>query len=327
MRARPGPRAPLLLAAATLVVAAAASTTIGVYAVPFSSWDAFWADPTAGLVIAASRVPRALAALLLGASLAIAGMVMQLLTRNAFVAPSTTGVVESASLGLLVVTWLLPSAPVLGKALVASAFALAGTALFLTVIRRVQPHTPLLVPLVGIVLGGIVGSVTTFFAYRLDFLQSLAAWTTGDFARALSGRYELLWVAGAATLLAFLLADRLTVAGLGADVATGLGLDHGRVLALGMTLAAVIVAVTVVSVGSVPFLGLIVPNVVRLMAGDQVRRTAPWVALGGAAFVLVCDVVGRVIRFPYEVPVGTVAGVLGSVVFLVLLLRSRARAD
>ncbi|WP_307807133.1 iron chelate uptake ABC transporter family permease subunit [Naasia sp. SYSU D00057] len=275
----------------------------------------------AALLLSASRLPRTLALILTGASLAIAGLLMQLLVRNRFVEPSTAGTMDFAALGLLLVTLAAPGLALIGKMAVAAVCALAGTALFLLLIRRIPLRSLVLVPLVGIMLGGVVGAVTTFIAYRLDLMQMLATWMTGDFSGILAGRYELLWLALGATVLAWLAADRFTVAGLGEEYATSLGLSYGRVLAFGLTVVAVVSAVVVVTSGVIPFLGLVVPNLVSLVLGDSARRGIPVVALVGAAFVLACDVLGRVVRFPYEIPLGSVVGVLGAVIFLVLLLR------
>lgn len=283
------------------------------------------ADDDAARLLLVSRLPRTVAVVLAGAGMAVAGMIMQMLVRNRFVEPTTAGTVESAMLGVLLVTLVAPGAPLMVKMLAAAAAGLAGTALFLRVLRAVPLRSVLVVPLVGLVLGGVVSAVTTFVAYRTDLLQSLNAWTTGDFSGVVRGRYELLWVAFALTVVAYLAADRFTVAGMGEAFATNLGLAYRRVLTLGLVIVSLVSAVVVVTVGVIPFLGLVVPNVVSLMLGDNVRRTAPWVAVGGAGFVLVCDLVGRLVRHPYEIPVGVVVGVLGGGVFLYLLLRRGAR--
>jgi len=277
------------------------------------------------LLVLASRVPRTIAILLAGAGMAIAGQIMQLLSRNRFVEPSTAGTVESAAIGILAVTVLAPGAPVMVKMLVATVTALAGTALFLRILRHVPLRSVLVVPLVGLMLGGIINAVSTFFAYRLDLVQSLNTWMTGDFSGVLRGRYELLWLTFALVVVAYLVADRFTVAGMGQDFVTNLGMNYRAVLALGLSIVSMVTAVVVVTVGAIPFLGLVVPNVVALMFGDNLRRTAPWVALGGAGFVLVCDLLGRTVRYPYEVPIGVVVGVVGSASFLFLLLRRGAR--
>ena len=226
---------------------------------------------------------------------------------------------------VLAVTVLAPGMPLIGKMGVSALFALAGTALFLRIRRAIPLRSVLVVPLVGLMLGGVISAVTTFVAYRLDLLQTLGTWMTGDFSGVLRGRYELLWLTFVLTVVAYVAADRFTVAGLGEAFTTNLGLSYRAVMNLGLVIVSLVSAVVVVTVGAIPFLGLIVPNVVSLMLGDNMRRTAPWVAVLGAGFVLVCDLLGRVVRYPYEVPVGVVVGVVGSVVFLYLLLRRGAR--
>ena len=289
-RSRSRHSAGLAAAAVAVLALAAASMFVGVSDV---SLPALLAGDTAAMdVFWISRVPRTLAVVLAGMAVAVAGLIMQLMARNRFVEPSTVGTVESATLGILAVTVFAPQAPELVKMLVASAFALLGTALFLAILRRLPARNTLLIPLVGIMLGGVIAAVTTFFAYRYDLLQTLSNWMIGDFSGVLRGRYELLWIVAALMLL-------------------------------GLIIVSLISAVVVTTVGAVPFLGLVVPNIVSLIFGDNLRRAVPWTALFGAAFVLVCDIIGRTIRYPYEVPVGMVMSVLGAVLFLVLILRKR----
>lgn len=312
-------------AAVVIVVLALVSLFIGVGNVSWNSLFSPSPDERALQVLVISRIPRLLAVILVGMSLGVAGLLMQMLARNRFVEPATAGTAESASLGMLAATVLAPQLPVLGKMLVASAFALAGTALFLLILKRIPLRSVLVVPLVGLVLAGVIDSVTTFFAYRFDLLQSVNAWTTGDFSTVLRGRYELLWVTLGLTCCAYVAADRFTVAGMGESFTTNLGMRYSRIVALGLVIVSMVTAMVVVTVGMIPFLGLIVPNVVSLFMGDNARRSIPWVAVCGAGFVLVCDVIGRVVRFPYEIPGATIAGVMGSVLFLYLLLRRDAR--
>lgn len=311
----------LLLGVAGLFGLAVTSLFIGVSDVSISSLLSSGAEGRPMQVLLASRIPRTLAVILAGASMAIAGLVMQMVVRNRFVEPSTIGTVESASLGFLAVTILAPGWPILAKMLVAAIFALAGTALFLRILRLVPLRDPLLVPLIGIMLGGVIGAVTTFFAYRFDLLASMLAWSMGDFSGILRGRYELLWVGFVGMILAWITADRFTVVGLGQNLTTSLGLNYNAVVSLGMVIVSVVTACVVVTAGMVPFLGLIVPNVVSLIMGDNMRRSVPWVAIGGASFVLACDIFGRVVRTPYEIPISVVVGVVGSAIFIYLLLR------
>lgn len=312
-----------------LVVSLFASVFVG--AANITIWDVFTGGLTEahGVYLVEARLPRTAAAALAGASLAIAGLLMQLLTRNRFVEPSTAGTVESAGLGLVLIAILVPGAPIIVKMLAAMVFALGGTALFLAAIRRVPKTDTFAVPLIGIMLGSVVGAVASFLAMSKDLLQMLSSWMLADFSAVLAGRYEMLWLVAVLGIIAYIAADRFTVAGLGEDVSTGLGLDHRTVVALGMSIVAAVAAVVVVTVGALPLLGLVVPNVVSRLVGDDARRGLPLVAMLGAVTVLVCDMIGRSLPSLLaggapgagEIPVGTIVGVLGGAVFLAMMLK------
>lgn len=278
-----------------------------------------------GDLLLVSRIPRTFAALLSGASLAVAGVIMQMLVRNRFVEPATTGTSECAAFGLLAVTLLSPGAPIMAKMAIASVAAFAGSAIFLALVQRLPPTQPLLVPLVGIVYGGVIAAITTFIAYEHDLLQYLSVWMNGEFSGVLQGRYELLWISGLVALAAYLYADQFTVAGFGRDSAIGLGLNYRQVLVIGLSIVALITSFTVLTVGMLPFVGLVVPNIVSRFKGDNAKATLPLVALTGGALVLASDLLGRLIRSPYEIPASTIFGVLGTSVFLWLLFARPAR--
>ncbi|PKR87245.1 iron ABC transporter permease [Pleomorphomonas diazotrophica] len=288
--------------------------------------DVLTTEGDGALVLAASRVPRTLALLLSGAGLAVSGILMQMIARNRFVEPSTAGTVESASLGILLTLLLMPGAPVVVRMLVAALVALAGSALFLVLLGRLPLGSALMVPLVGIMLGGIFDAVTSFLAYRFDLLQSLGAFGSGDFSIVLRGRYEFLWVIAGLVAAAYATAARFTILGMGEAVAVGVGLDYRRLIIFGLVIVSVVTAAVVVTVGAVPFVGLIVPNVVSLLLGDDLRRSLPFVAVGGALLVLASDVAGRLVIAPYEIPVGTIMGVVGSLGFLTLIFGRRGHA-
>jgi iron complex transport system permease protein len=311
-------------AAGAVLLLAVVSLFVGV--TDISPAELLTGDAAAWQTFLVSRVPRTVAVVLAGIALSVSGFILQLMARNRFVEPSTVGTVESATAGILVATLFLPAAPIVAKMGVAALFALAGTALFLTVLRRIPLRNTLIVPLVGIMLGGVIAAVTTFFAYRFDLLQTLNTWMIGDFSGLVRGRYELLWIVAALAVIGYVCADRFTLAGMGEEFTTNLGLNHRRTMNLGLVLVSLISAVVVVVVGAIPFLGLIVPNLVSLLIGDNVRRTVPWIAVLGAGFVLACDILGRIIRFPYEVPVGVIVSVVGSALFITLLVRRSAGA-
>ncbi len=221
---------------------------------------------------------------------------------------------------------LLPAAPLPVKMSVAAVAALIGMLVFMLLIRRLPPTAQLMVPLVGIIFGGVVEAVATFVAYEFEMLQMLGVWQQGDFSSVLLGRYELLWITGGLAVFAYLIADRLTILGLGETVSVNLGLNRTAVLWSGLIIVALITSLVIVTVGNIPFIGLVVPNIVSRLTGDRLRQSLPAVALLGASMVLLCDILGRMIVFPFEIPVSTVFGVLGTALFLWLLLRKPAHA-
>ncbi|WP_336288110.1 MULTISPECIES: ABC transporter permease [unclassified Bartonella] len=280
-------------------------------------------DPHAWLIFWQTRLPRTVAVLLVGAALALSGMIMQLLTRNRFVEPSTAGTVESASLGILFVMIFLPDIPVLGKMVVATIFAMVGALFFMLLLRQIPLKSVLIVPLTGIMLGYVLGSLTNAIADYEMLLPSLQAYLFGSFAMILDGNYELLWLSLPLCILAYFTADRFTVAGLGEDLTNNLGLNYRTVMFFGLFIVASITAAVICTVGRIPFVGLIIPNLVSSFMGDNMRHTAPWVAISGAGLVLICDLLGRIIHHSLEIPISTMMGIIGSFIFIMLLLRWR----
>ena len=301
-----------------LVVAAllALSLLTGVY-------DIFGADDGSEM-FGITRVPRTIALVLAGAAMAMSGLVMQLLTQNRFVEPTTTGTTEWAGLGLLAVLILFPGADILTRMAGAVIAAFIGTMVFFLFLRRVSLRSSLIVPIVGIMLGAVVGSISTFIALQTDMLQSLGIWFAGSFTSVIRGQYEVLWIVALVGLAVFVVADRFTVAGLGEEIATNVGLNYNRIMLIGTALISVATGVVTVVVGNLPFLGLIVPNIVSLIRGDDLRSNLPWVCLLGIGIVTVCDLVARTVIMPFEVPVSLILGIVGSIVFVSLLLRQRA---
>jgi iron complex transport system permease protein len=293
------------------------SLVVGVY-------DTFGREHGAEM-FAITRIPRTAALALAGAAMAMSGLVMQLLTQNRFVEPTTTGTTEWAGLGLLTVMILFPGASLaarMGGALVA---AFIGTLIFFLFLRRVSLRSSLIVPIVGIMLGAVVGSVSTFVALQADMLQNLGVWFAGSFTAVQRGRYEVLWIVLLVVVAVFIVADRLTVAGLGEEIATNVGLNYNRMILIGTGLIAVATGVVTVVIGNLPFLGLIVPNIVAMFRGDDLRSNLPWVCLLGIAVVTVCDLLARTIIMPFEVPVSLILGIVGAAVFILLLLGQRRR--
>ena len=272
-----------------------------------------------------TRVPRTVALVLAGAAMAMSGLIMQMLTQNRFVEPTTTGTTEWAGLGLLATMVFAPNASVLVRMIVAVAFAFVGTMVFFAFLRRVTLRSSLIVPIVGIMLGAVVSSVSTFWALQTQLLQSVGVWFAGSFTSVIAGQYEVLWIVLFVVVAVFFYADRLTAAGLGEDVATNIGLNYNQIVLIGTSMVAIAAGVVTVVVGNLPFLGLIVPNIVSMVRGDDLRSNLPWVCLLGIGIVTVCDLLGRTVIAPFEMPVSVILGVVGAVVFIALIVRQVRR--
>ena len=231
----------------------------------------------------------------------------------------TAGTGQGAALGILLVTLFAPGASIFVKMVLASLTALAAGAGFLAIVQRLPPTQPLLVALVGLIYGGILGAAVTFIAYQADLLQYVEIWMNGEFSGVLQGRYELLWLVALVAALTYLAADQFAIIGMGRTASINLGLNYGQTMVLGLLAISIVTALTVVTVGLIPFVGLVVPNIVARLAGDNLRRSLPLTGMTGAGLVLLCDILGRLIRYPYEIPVGTVFGVVGALLFLWLL--------
>jgi len=215
---------------------------------------------------------------------------------------------------------VLPGAGATGRMLFALVFCLLASLVYVAIIRRIRFTNLVLVPVIGLMYGSVLSAIAEFYAYRHNILQSMQGWLLGDFSRVIEGNYEIIYLILPIVVLTYLYAQRFTVLGMGEGMATSLGLNYAATAILGLVLVAVTVSATVITVGAIPFVGLVVPNLVALRYGENLKRTLPIVAMCGAALLLACDILGRLLIHPYEVPIGLTAGSVGGVLFLVLIL-------
>lgn len=308
----------------TVIILSILSLFVGVSSI--SIQDIITGDKEQIEIFLLSRVPRLVAIILAGAGMSIAGLIMQQLSRNKFVSPTTAGTLDATRLGILVSMLMFANATTIQKMLVAFVFALAGTFLFMQILDRIKFKDAIFIPLVGLMFGNILSSITTFFAYRANVIQNMSAWLQGDFSMIMKGRFELLYISIPVIILAYLYANRFTVAGMGEDFSKNLGIPYKQVVNIGLILVATITVTVVLTVGMIPFLGLIIPNIVSIFKGDHLQKTLPYTALLGAGFLLIADILGRLIIYPYEISISLMVGVIGSGIFLLLLFRGRRHA-
>ena len=272
-----------------------------------------------------TRVPRTAALMLTGAAMSMSGLVMQLITQNRLVEPTTTGTIEWAGLGLTLVYLIFPAPTLVQRMTGAIVFSFVGTMIFFLFLKRVKLRSSLIVPIIGMMLGAVISAITTFVGLVFQMTQNIESCFVGSFASIQVGRYEYLWLIVLVTIFIFLYADRLTLAGLGEDVSTSLGLNYNRIVLLGTGLISLAVGIVAAVIGNLPFLGLIVPNVVSMYRGDDLRSNLPWVCVLGMGTITLCDIISRTIIMPFELPVSLILGTLGAIVFIVILLKQRRK--
>lgn len=270
-------------------------------------------------IFMASRLPRLLAILCTGVGMSVAGLIMQQLCMNKFVSPTTGATISSAQLGVLLALLFMPSSTLWGRALFAFGAAILGTWIFVWFIQQIPFKDVVMVPLVGIMFSNVIGGITSYLAYKYEMTQALSSWLVGHFSLVIRGRYEIVYLVLPLVILAFLFATHFNIVGMGKDFSQNLGVNYKVVLFLGLSIASMITASVVVVVGAISYIGLIVPNLVALFKGDKIRGTLVDTALFGAIFVLVCDMLGRVVIAPFELPIELIIGILGSILFIGLL--------
>jgi iron complex transport system permease protein len=275
-----------------------------------------------------ARMPRVLAAVVVGGSLAAAGVVLQALFRNPLAAPETLGVSAGAALGAILAITAgsgLAVGPFSPVPLASLAGALgAATLVYLLASAPRRPLSTAVLLLAGVTLNAFISAVIMFVQYMADFTQSfrVVRWLVGDLD---VGGYPPILAAlpllATALTIAMAITSRLNLLSVGAAAAATRGVDVERTQRLAFVSASLATSTAVSLAGPVAFIGIIVPHLVRLMVGVDHRIVLPAAVLFGAAFLVLCDLLARTILAPVEVPVGIVTAVIGGPFFLWLLVR------
>lgn len=301
-----------------LLILSVISLFVGV--IDISAADLLSGDVEKIEIFLISRLPRLLAILCTGVGMSVAGLIMQQLCMNKFVSPTTGATISSAQFGILLALLFMPNSTIWGRALFSFAAAILGTWIFVWFIQRIKFKDVVMVPLIGVMFSNVIGGVTNYLAYKYEMTQALSSWLVGHFSLVIRGRYEIVYLTVPLVILAFLFANHFNIVGMGKDFSHNLGVHYNFVLFMGLTIVAMITASVVVVVGSISYIGLIVPNIVAMFKGDKIRGTLADTALTGAIFVLVCDMIGRIVIAPYELPIELIVGILGSALYIVLLI-------
>lgn len=268
-----------------------------------------------------SRFPRLISILVAGVGMSIAGVIMQQISNNKFVSPTTSATIDSAKLGALFSTIFFVQVGLLGKMLISFIFSILGTFIFMKIMKKIKVKDNIFIPLIGITLGGVIGAVTDFIGYRFNLIQNMTSFLQGNFSGVIKGNYELILLSIPLLVISGLYASKFTVIGMGENISTNLGVNFERTLNIGVVIVSIISSLVVITVGSIPFVGLIIPNIVSIRKGDNLKNNIWEIGILGGIFLLTCDIIGRLIIYPYEIPINLIVGVIGSFVFLYLIFK------
>lgn len=306
------------------IILAGLSLFVGVQDLSLS--DLFSLNEIQRTVLVTTRIPRTISLVLSGATLSVAGLLMQNLTQNRFVSPTTAGTLASARFGVVMAMILFSGASYFQRILFAFASASIGTLIFILFLRTVKHNKSIMVPLVGMMFGNIISSIGSYFALRYDLVQNASSWLQGNFSLVTSDNFLLIFLAVPVFLLIYFFAHYFTVMGLGREMAVELGISYNTIEIFGILIVALGTTSVLLTVGSIPFVGIIIPNLVSMKTGDNFKKVLVPTALFGSIFTLVCDIIARVVIAPYELPISVVVGILGSGVFLILILKGERHA-
>ena len=313
----------VIFIALALAGLSALSLQMGVIAVP---WRALLSDWQTGreyhYILTAYRLPRLLLALLVGAALAVAGVLVQGIVRNPLASPDILGVNHAASLASVGALLLLPSLPVITLPLLAFAGGMAGL-----ILLRILANTsqPMKLALTGVALSACWASLTDYLMLsRPQDVNSALLWLTGS----LWGRdWSFVKIAAPLLILFLPLSLRfcrdLDLLALGDARATTLGVSVPRIRLQALLLAVAMTSTGVAVCGPISFIGLVVPHMVRSITGGRHRWLLPVSAMTGALLLVVADLLARIIHPPLELPAGVLTAIIGAPWFVWLLVRMR----
>lgn len=275
-------------------------------------------------IILTSRLPRVAAALLVGSFLAVAGSIMQGITRNYLASPSLMGVNDGSAFVITIALVFFPNLPnyqMIILSMIGSALGAGFVFGFGSLIKN--GLSPVRLAIIGTVIGTFLSSIATAIAMYFQVSQTVSVWYNSKIHMV---DPDLLWISipfGIIGLLLALYASKaITIASLGEDIAIGLGLKTTLIKGISMLAVVLLTGTAVALIGKIAFVGLVIPHITKFIVGVDYRFVIPCSAVIGAVFLAVCDLASRFINFPFETPIGVVTAIIG-VPFFLYLIRTR----
>lgn len=315
--------APILIVAVTFISIIYGTKDISLHTIWQSIVNFDKSDPD-HQIIRSNRIPRAIAVLCVGAFLAVAGAIMQGITRNYLASPSLMGINDGSAFVITLAVVFIPGLANYQMILLSIAGSAMGAALvfgFGSLIRN--GLSPVRLAIIGTVIGTFLSSLATAIAMYFQVSQTIAAWYNTKIHTVNMDMLLMSMPFGAVGLvLALICARAITITSLGEDIATGLGQKTKAIRYLSMFAVVLLTGTSVALVGKIAFVGLVIPHIVRFIVGIDYRNIIPCSILIGALFLSLCDLVSRYLNFPFETPIGVVTAFIG-IPFFLYLIRSR----
>ncbi|TKC14899.1 FecCD family ABC transporter permease [Robertmurraya kyonggiensis] len=283
-------------------------------------------ENSAHVIVRELRLPRAIAAICVGAALAISGAIMQGMTRNPLASPSIMGVTSGASFTIAIALALVPGISYLGM----MTFSFIGAGFGAILVFGISSFskggiTPVKLALAGSAITSLLSSLSTAIGLKFDIAKDISFWFSGGVSSVQPQHvYFALPFILIGLILAILLSRSISILSLGEDVAKGLGQNIGLVKFMGTIVVLLLTGAAVSIAGMIGFVGLVIPHITRFLVGTDYRWIIPYSAVLGGILLIVADIIGRMVNAPFETPVGAITAIIG-VPFFLYLARKEGR--
>ncbi|MDY4605556.1 iron ABC transporter permease [Clostridium tertium] len=273
------------------------------------------------IIIRNNRLPRSTAVLVVGGFLAVAGSIMQGITRNYLASPSLMGVNDGSAFLITIAMVFYPGLSNGSLILVSIIGSVIGAVLVLGIGSSIKNGlSPVRLAIIGIIVGSFLSSLGSAIAMYFQVSQSISSWYNTKVHTVNSDLLKIIIPIGViGIIVAIIIAKDITISSLGEDIAISLGQRTNIVKYLSMGAVVLLTATSVALVGKIAFVGLVIPNITRMIVGHDYKYIIPYSLIGGAFFLGLCDLLSRYIAFPFETPIGTVTAIIGVPFFLYMI--------
>lgn len=273
------------------------------------------------LIVRNNRLPRAIAVLVVGGFLAVAGAIMQGVTRNYLASPSLMGVNDGSAFLITIAMVFYPGLSNGSLILVSMIGSIIGALLVLGIGSSIKNGlSPVRLAIIGTIVGSFLSSLGSAIAMYFQVSQTISAWYNTKIHTVNNDLLKIIIPIGIiGILIAIMIAKDITISSLGEDIAISLGQRTNIVKYLAMGAVVLLTSTSVALVGKISFVGLVIPHIIRFLVGHDYKYIIPYSLIGGAFFLGLCDLISRYIEYPFETPIGTVTALIGVPFFLYMI--------